>query len=175
MATQITFPAQGFNHLIIEHMAGDAQLTGAQDAAELTLTCQGSGESAGEFVPQDDTVRFHRGVVTRAVVPMGTAVTVNDVAGELRVQNLAGDVSLEVVDGDLRLVRLSGVVRLGQVNGDLRTQEVNDLRLLGSCKGDARIEAGQHLEVETVAGDLRIDGYAEARVNRVNGEFGPQT
>jgi DUF4097 and DUF4098 domain-containing protein YvlB len=168
MSNYVTYPAEGITHLIIEEMARDAQVRGAADATAIQVIHAG-GEP--EFIAEGEAVRLQGAAIGRVFVPAGLAVTVKRANGDLRAQDIAGDVSLEAVHGDLRLTGLAGIVRIAQADGDLRAEATADLRVLGACAGDLRCENGGAVSVEAVSGDLRLYNVGEVRANRVAGDL----
>jgi DUF4097 and DUF4098 domain-containing protein YvlB len=172
MSTLISYPAEGVNHLIVEEMARDALVRGITEDVSIQVNYQAVETGAApQFVPEGETVRLRAALVVRVILPAHIAVTIENANGDLRVQNLAGEVNLTAVHGDLRLVKLTNTVMIGQIDGSLRAEEVADLRLLGSCKGDLRFENGATLSAEIVAGDLRLHGAHHAQIGQVCGDL----
>ncbi len=168
MSNYITQPAEGIRHLIIEELTRDAQVRGAADATTIQLFHAGREP---EFVLDGETARVTGAAVSRVFLPANVSLTVKLAPGDLRVQSLASEISLEAVYGDLRLVELAGVVRVAQVSGELRGDRVADLGVLGRCDGDLRFEAGGNLAVESVGGDVRLGDAADVRLGRVHGDL----
>jgi hypothetical protein len=172
MSDHATFPAEGINHLVIEEMTRDALVGGTTDTQAIEVTCEPVGrDTTSTLAVEGDVARLEGAPAERIILPNRLAITVKNVPGDLRVQDLSGDVNLESVHGDLRLAGLGGVVRVAQVNGSIRAEGVTDLRLMGSCDGDLRTEHGEHLEAEAVAGDVRLHHLADARLGRVRGDL----
>lgn len=173
MSDSEVFGAEGISHLVIEQMAGDAQLQGSHDATTIEVRFdQSTGQGTGVDVRSDgDPAHLTGAAAIRVIVPAAMTVTVKTTSGDFRVRQLAGDINLEAVHGDLRLAELSGVVRVAQVDADVRAEGVADLRLMGSCDGDLRFENGERLTAETVAGDVRVHNAGEIRLGRVRGNL----
>lgn len=172
MNTHLSYPIQGITHLIIDEMARDAHLRGAAEETEsIQVTFQPTEPGgAPEFVAEGNAGRLRNAALIRVTVPAWLAVTVKNATGDVRVENLASDINLEAVHGDLRLTSLTGSVLVAQVDGSLRGEGLTDLRLMGGCNGDLRFEEGHSLTAELIAGDLRLHGATEARINRVRGD-----
>ncbi len=173
MSDCISFPAEEFDHLIIEEMAQDALVRGTTEGGTIEVSYQplGGNGAVPHLLIEDGEARLSGALAVRVILPSSLSATIKNAPGDLRVQNLAGDINLEGVRGDLRLARLEGVARIAQVDGSIRAERVADVHLLGSCNGDLRIELGQRLSAEAVAGDVRLYDVAEARLERVRGDL----
>ncbi|MGC8781961.1 MAG: SHOCT-like domain-containing protein [Anaerolineae bacterium] len=172
MSEFVVFPAEGIHQVIIEEAARDARLWGVEDAAEIQVTYRPADAAPlPAFAPEGELLHLRGALIQRVTAPAAIAVTVKRAAGDLHVRGFAGEVNIETVRGDLRLGNLSGVTRVAHVDGDLRGDDVADLHLSGDCAGDLRFEAGGNLEVEAVAGDVRIAEAGTARLGRVHGDL----
>jgi hypothetical protein len=98
------------------------------------------------------------------LVPWGAAVTVREVAGDLRADGLQGELMVGRVAGDTELEEVAAV-DLGRVEGDLRAT-VGDRLRVREVGGDARVEGMRGAPtLGRIAGDLEVRGVAglEAR------------
>ncbi len=172
MSYDLSHPAQGIARLIIAEMTRAGQLWGLPETDTIRVYCDAvSPEARPTLVLEGSTLYLQCGAASRVVVPARLAVTVQQARGDLRLQNLAGEVSLEVVQGDLRLIGLTGRVVVGQVEGYLHAERVALLQVRGECCGDLRFEEGGTLEATRVAGDLRLFVGREARLGRIQGDL----
>ena len=129
---------------IIAEMAEDGVVCGVSGVDEIQVAYEPfERDTAPVFVTEGTTVRAD-GCGCR---PRGPAAG-NGVsrsarrAADLRIANLAGEVTLDVVNGDRRLEALAGAVTVGQADGDPRAEGTADRRITGRCHGDLRFEAG---------------------------------
>jgi hypothetical protein len=169
MTEYVSHPAEGIERLIIEEMAADAQLLGA-DVAEIEI--QHLGDATSEALEYEEDALYFRGAsARRVIVPPGIAVTVQRARGDLRVAGLEAGLDLEDVQGTLRLAELTGPVRLGHVAADVRAANIADLHIALACDGDLRLEASGSLSGELVAGDVRLHDVGSVRLGRVRGDL----
>lgn len=168
----LTYPVEGINQLIIETLASDAVMRGAPGATAIQITFVSPERTGGpEFIPEDQAVRFVHAIAERVLVPDGLAVIVQEALGDLRIQGLAGHVSMEAVRGDLRLEALAGQVVMAQADADIRAERVANLRILGRCRGDLRFLDGGQLFADEVDGDLRLNNVISAKLGRLLGDL----
>ena len=170
MSAHLTYSAEGFRRLVIGELARDAKLIGVADSRDIVITYSAEASAAPSFVTEGENLRWTGAAPERVLVPAHLAVTVEDAAGELRVQDLAGNLELPVILGDLRLRNLGGWVNVTQVNGDVRAEGVIGLRL-GQCNGDVHFVEGGTLECEGIAGDSRLANVHSVRAARVRGDM----
>lgn len=171
MSEQMTLPAAGVTHLVIETINRHAQVRGSAGDAIHVRYWSDNGEEAPRLTVEGHTAYLTCDDLVRVLLPPGMAVTVKHAADDLEVTDLAAEVNLEVVGGDLGLEHLRGIVRVAQVDGDVRADAVADLRVLGRCAGDLRFENGGSLNAEQVSGDVRVAGADMVRLNRVRGDI----
>jgi hypothetical protein len=167
-----TFPVDGIKHLIIEQATSGAKVRGEPEDAVVQVTYQAE-DRAGmpEFSVEGETLAFRGGAAVRVTLPPYLALTIYEAAGELRVQDLSGGLTVEIVHGDLRLKGLTGSAHIGQIDGDLRAEDVLELRVAGGCGGDLRAQGGGNLSIESVGGDARLFALRSARLAQVVGDF----
>lgn len=172
MNTDLTYPTDGINHLIIEVLARDAIVRGMPDVVVIQIACTTPGDS-GEprFIREGQAVRFIGGAATRVSLPKDMALTIREAAGDLRLQGLSGRVDLEVVRGDARLEELAGQTLLNQADADLRAERVAELRIAAGCQGDVRFIDGGLLSAAAVAGDLRVINAGRVEVGVLHGDL----
>ncbi len=172
MNTDLTYPAEGINHLIVETLARDAVVRGVPDATVIRIACtMREHDEEPRFIPEGQTLRFVGGTVTRVVLPKNMALTIREAAGDLRLQGLSGRVDLEVVRGDARLEDLTGQTLLNQAEADLRAERVAELRIAAGCQGDVRFVDGGLFSAAVVAGDLRVVNAGRIEAETVRGDL----
>ncbi len=172
MSEVLTYPAEGINQLTVETLARDAAVRGVPDATTVQITYRGGDRPAvPEFIPEGRGVRFSHGIAERVLAPQGLALAIKEALGDVRVQNLTAELSLEAVHGDMRLEALAGPVFIAQADADIRAEAVADLRVTGACDGDLRFANGGSLAVEEVSGDVRVSAAADVRLTRVHGDL----
>lgn len=172
MNTDLTYPAEGTNHLIVETLARDAVVRGVPDAAVIQIACTiQEHDREPRFIREGQTVRFVGGAATRVVLPKNMTLTIREAAGDLRLQGLSGRIDLEVVRGDARLEELAGQILLNQVEADLRAEHVAELRIATGCQGNVRFVDGGLFSAAGVAGDLRVVDAGRVEVETVRGDL----
>ena len=172
MSNTITYPSEGVSILIIDEMARDGVARGVPGAAEIQVAYEPfERDIAPAFVTEGTTVRLTGAAATRVNLPPEMGLAIGQAHGDLRIANLAGEVTLDAVSGDLRLEALAGAVTVGQADGDLRAEGAADLRITGRCHGDLRFEGGGALAVAALSGDLRLTAGMEARLGRIHGNL----
>ena len=171
MTETIHYPAERVRRLIIEELAADAQLLGAE-TTEIEIQFLGGDLSESEALELDDDVLYFRGgVAKRVIAPVGISVIVERAQGDFRVVDLSAGVKLESVQGTLRLTEVAGSVQLGQVASDIRAVNLGDLRIDDACEGDLRIDGGESLSGELITGDVRLRDMGSVRLGRVRGDL----
>src|SRR5436305_1089320 len=77
--------------------------------------------------------------------------------GGLDINDMAGDLTLEDGLGDVVIAGATGAVRLDNVKGDLRASDLGSLVVEGSLDGDAVISSvAGGVQLDGVAGDLQV-------------------
>ncbi|MGQ9489313.1 MAG: SHOCT-like domain-containing protein [Anaerolineae bacterium] len=172
MNINLTYPAEGIVHLIIEALARDAVVRGVPDATAIQITSltPERGEEP-QFVLEGRALRVVGGPVTRALLPTGLPLTVREAAGDLRVQGLAGRIDLEIIRGDARLEDLAGQALVNRAEADLRAERVAELRIVAGCQGDVRFMDGGLFSAAVVTGDLRVVNAGRVEVDTVHGDL----
>src|SRR5512143_892862 len=90
------FPVGSIKHLIVEQMAGDAKVQGERDAAMVRVSYQPDAAARpAEFALEGETLYFRGGAAARVALPPELAVTIYEAPGDLRMQDLAGPLTLE--------------------------------------------------------------------------------
>lgn len=172
MSEMLTYPVEGIHQFVIETLARDAVVRGIPDATALQIVCRaGDLPTAPQFIPEGHTVRFAYGAAERVQAPAGLAIVVKEALGDVRVQNLTGELNFEGVHGDLRLDTLAGPVIVAQADADIRAEAVADLHISGACDGDLRFANGGRLRAEEISGDVRVSAATEVRLSRVHGDL----
>jgi hypothetical protein len=172
MSNAISYPAEGITQLVVEELARDAVVRGAADAPAIQVAYEPFvRDTAPAFVAEGETVRFGSAAAQRIHLPDGVSLRAERAQGDLRVQDVPGNVEVDVVRGDLRLDALTGVVSVGDADGDVRATGVADLRFTGACHGDLRFEGGGALSVGSLSGDLRLSDATEVRLGRIQGDL----
>ncbi len=126
----------------------------------------------------DGVLRFARvSGGTELIVPREAVVTLREVGGDLRAEDLAelsagwvgGDaavadiasVNLGRVEGDFR-ARSCGTLRVREVGGDVRLDSMREAPELGRIGGDLEAHGGSGLMArESIGGDVQVQGYTQ--------------
>jgi hypothetical protein len=109
-------------------------------------------------------------------VPVGTAVSIHTVSGDIRASKLKGEARLESVSGNIEANGLWQVSRLKSVSGDVTLTDggAADAFAAGTVSGSLitrRVKA-RSMDVQTVSGDVMLDDVAceKAQVRSVSGD-----
>ncbi len=145
------------------------------------LSIQGWSQSqvvlaADDAVADDHTgdggaLEIRGGGDCRLQVPFGASVHALVVAGDARVSQVNGAVTLDEIKGDVQLKNV-GTASLGEIKGDFAIYhadgDMNAKRIRGDAK--AHIVSGA-VRFENVAGDLRLQHTNGALVGNVGGDL----
>ena len=90
---------------------------------------------------------------------------VKSAAGDVRLDEVAGEASVKSVSGDVRLGMVDGEVSLNSVSGDASVGTVTGSATVHSVSGDIEVKEGRSsLHIKTISGDARIGSAAEGKV-----------
>lgn len=169
MGDRLTCPAEGITELVIETLADDARIRLTPDTGEIRVAVESDGWDSAQLVVEGERARLIGGTAERVEVPTGIAISVDEALGDVRVRGLDATLRFRAVEGDLRLENITGRVEVERVHADALVDDVAALRI-GSCAGDLRFSGGE-LEVETIAGDARIERATSFRGAKVHGDL----
>ncbi len=144
-------------HLHFEHGGADLHLIGTHESY---LRVQGEGE------PEDYQAQWQHGTLSMRLpedcaffIPSNLNVKVSGRFGELHINELAGNLSIEGGQGDVVINAATGHVQLDRVGGDLKATTAGSLSVAGRIAGDALIaDVAGAVSLAEVAGDLQVDG-----------------
>jgi hypothetical protein len=109
-------------------------------------------------------------------VPIGTAVSIHTVSGDIRASKLKGEARLDSVSGNIEATGVWQVSRLKTVSGDVTLTDggAADAFAAGTVSGSLitrRVKA-RSMDVQTVSGDVMLDDVAceKAQVRSVSGD-----
>jgi hypothetical protein len=141
------------------------------NAPQLTITCHndlsisGASETGVSIAIDDDAPanRVERSGETIAVTamnscdvvcPIGAAITIELVGGDLRVTQIKGTLAIVTVNGDAAL-RGVGPLDVQTVQGDLSVREADGDVRIGTVRGDAKLKhIGGQVTADRISGDL---------------------
>jgi hypothetical protein len=169
MGERLTCPAQGITELVIETIADDARIRMVPDIADIRIVTESDGWEAAQLVVEGEQARLTGGTAERVEAPPGVAILISEALGDVRVRGLNAALRLGTVEGDLRLEDISGRVEVEHLHSDALIDDVAALRI-GNCAGDLRFSGGE-LELETVAGDARIERATSVRGAKAHGDL----
>jgi hypothetical protein len=131
-------------------------------------------------------------------VPVGTAVNVNTIDGDIGVHATRGPVELSTVGGDITIDHTEGLAKITTVSGDVRGEHLDDTLTLQTTNGDVVIRHstlrrfnvhslngdfmietslthGEHYFAKTTNGDIQLwiphDTGATVQMRSTNGDF----
>jgi putative adhesin len=166
----VTGDERMLEHIEIRH-DGNRVVVNLQDKGKFGISFSGTGFSIGSFAFGTEGLRVRAGVPNGAGVTVKTAsadsqlaghfgaVELNSASGDVRVRGevaenvivktVSGDVALDRVDGDLSVQCVSGDIRARAVAGSVDTKSVSgDIRVEAVAAGDVRFSS--------VSGDIEI-------------------
>jgi DUF4097 and DUF4098 domain-containing protein YvlB len=90
---------------------------------------------------------------------------VKTAAGDVRLDEVEGDVRVKCVSGDVTLGTIGGEASVNSVSGDANIGSVAGEAVLGSVSGDIELrEAGGPVQAKTISGDVRIGSATKGHV-----------
>jgi hypothetical protein len=166
----------------VGRVSGDLRVYGRESNDVEMSSPDMDDDDFAEYAPTQegpDLMRFTRlPDDAELAVPRSALVSVREVGGELRVDDLSGGgisvgrvsgdtvitgtarVELGRVEGDLRVTR-AGLVRVREMSGDVVLEALSDTPVLGRVDGDLKIRGTRGLNVrDTISGDAQIEGSA---------------
>jgi len=170
MSDKLTLSPAGITEVILETLAAGAVLAVSPEAELIEVAVRGEGAEPASWAIDGDKARLAGGIATRAILPPGIALTVEESLGDLRVREFDASLRVRTVNGDLRLGKTTGQVTIESAHADVRAEEVASLQI-NECEGDLRFSAGGDLHVERIGGDLRVSEAAAVHAGRVNGDL----
>ncbi|HVW05214.1 MAG TPA: DUF4097 family beta strand repeat-containing protein [Vicinamibacterales bacterium] len=101
--------------------------------------------------------------------PAGTRVTASTVSGNVRVENIKGNLSASTVSGDVALVGVGTVADAKTVSGSVKATDIagNDSLSLTSVSGDILIDrvSARRLDGSTTSGNVTAMGITSERAS----------
>lgn len=161
-------------HVTVRECTGSLTVRGS-GGRQITLLVR-DGDEAVDLEQQAGGVTFSTAADTTLICPPGTALTVERVVGNLRVDGVQGPIDAGVVHGNATL-RSVGPVSLGEVLGNLSAYEVSGNLKAGEVKGNARVRGvKERLTLSEVGGNLtvvEVAGGLDAGMVRGNAQLDP--
>lgn len=85
------------------------------------------------------------------------SAVVNSASGDVRFEQVTGDLSANTASGDLRLGHVGGQLRVNAASGDISVQAVDGEVTAHTASGDIEIaRAGAGVNAKTASGDVRV-------------------
>lgn len=115
---------------------------------------------------RDSSDNYSVDVSFNVTAPAGTRVSATSVSGNVRVENIKADVSMNVVSGNVALVGAGKVADVKTISGDVTVTDVaGDSVTLGTVSGNVIIDrtTARQLEAETTSGDVRATSVSTDR------------
>jgi DUF4097 and DUF4098 domain-containing protein YvlB len=182
--------------LEIKNVSGDVTVTaGSGNDARIELTKRSRGKTAADVRRALDEVTVdieQQGgrvtVVTRypdgrdrrrndanvdvtfvVTAPAGTRVTASTVSGDVRIENIKGNLSASAVSGDVSLVGVGTVADAKTVSGSVRATDIpnSDSLSLTTVSGDILIDrvSARRLDGSTTSGEVTATGITSERAS----------
>ena len=117
---------------------------------------------------------------TDLTIDVPQAVTVRVVAhsasGDVRIEGLAGEITLNTMSGDVRVMRSSGELVLQTASGDLAIEDAIGRLTAQTASGDVNVASvrTERCDIRTASGDILLDamvtGDGPFRVHTVSGD-----
>ena len=151
------------------------------DADDYQLTLEPKGDRAVLFAKINENFRGDAQIDLDVLMPKGLTLDVTDGSGELRVENIAADVSIEDGSGETEVRHLSGNLRVRDGSGDLHIHTVAGKVDIVDGSGGLEVSAvGDNLSIDDGSGSIEVthvtglveisDGSGDIRVDDV-GDF----
>jgi hypothetical protein len=166
--------------IVIETTSGDVRVQGwdkaqvaIEPADEPAAVCRDGRTMSIRSVPGgSDDLSVH--------VPQGCDLVVHLVSGDMRLENVQGDTSLQTTSGDIEADGLQGEVKVRTVSGDvaLRGSQLSSLAI-ETVSGDSTVETsiaeGGQYSLHSISGGLRLlipeDQPCTLHIASLSGEF----
>jgi DUF4097 and DUF4098 domain-containing protein YvlB len=141
---------------------------------DVTVSIDQQGERATVVAHYPDGRDRRRGdynvdVTLVVTAPAGTRVTASTVSGNVRVENVKGNLSASTVSGDVALVGVGTVADAKTVSGDVRATDIpnNDSLSLTTISGNILIDrvGARRLDSSTTSGDVTATGLSSERAS----------
>ncbi|HLF25552.1 MAG TPA: hypothetical protein VJG32_04400 [Anaerolineae bacterium] len=145
-------------HITVERCGGDLSIDAAATPEVLVAF-----SDPGEVRREGETLRVSAPHDCEIACPPGSSITLEQVGGDLRINDLTGPLAIQAVGGDVA-IRGAGVTVLQSVSADLSARGV---------AGNLNIEnVGSDVEVRDVSGNLRLGNVGgDLEVRRVEGDL----
>lgn len=149
--------------------AGDLRVRGWSELAMLingqTYTAKESDK--GYFIDSSGDLSI--------MVPIASAIDIQEVSGDLAIKNLEGDLSIGSVHGDVALLNLAAA-SLSAVNGDLSVKNLNGPFSADTIDGDCMLRNVLEVQLGSVNGDCAARNVnGNLVVASVSGDFAIRT
>jgi hypothetical protein len=148
------FTTSATPHLTVEDCGGDLSIT-ASDEPEVIVVLE---DDDGEVEREGETLRIRAKKDCAITCPPASSVTLQNVGGDLTVNDLGGTLAIQNVGGDV-LLRGGGVVSIQNAGADVSVRDITGELRIQAAGGDleARRIDGR-LIVGNVGGDLSARG-----------------
>jgi len=136
----------------------------------VTVTVDQQGDRAIVATQYPDNGRRNNNysvdVTFNVTAPPGTRINAGSISGNVRVENIKADVSMNVVSGNVTLVGAGTVADARTISGNVTVSDVAGESLtLGTVSGDISIDrvTARRIEAETTSGTVRAAGVTTDR------------
>ncbi len=118
----------------------------------------------------DDTLTVESHVPLSICVPGETVIHVGRVSGDLLLQHLDGEVSVEDASGDVSMQSGKAALSLQEVHGDLAVEDLDGPLSVGQAHADVLLTRVLSANMSVVHGDVRARGMGELKAGSVSGD-----
>jgi DUF4097 and DUF4098 domain-containing protein YvlB len=128
----------------------------------------GKARFGGRHAWFDITIEIPRGISSR--------VQVHSASGDIRIEDVTGEIALNTMSGDVRAIRTSGELALETASGDLSGEGVSGRLSAHTASGDVHVTSAQleGFQIQTANGDILVDamltGDGPFRANTASGD-----
>jgi hypothetical protein len=152
----------------------DLQIVGTAD--NVVLIDIEDDSPASRVERQDDVVKITAMADCDISCPIGTALTIEHVSGDVRVTQVTGPLTINAINGDAALHDVGSTV-IKTVQGDLSVRDTGGDVQIDVVRGDAKLKrVGGSVAINKVAGDLvATDLDGGLAVNNVGGDASIET
>lgn len=102
-----------------------------------------------------------RGINLDITVPRTLGLTVQEVSGDVTVQDITGPVNLETVSGDIKANDLNGQISLSTTSGDIKANAINGQVALSTTSGGIEVDHAQlhgQTTLHSTSGSISVTG-----------------
>jgi len=154
--------------LQLRHAGQDAAIKGWEETGVEVILDGTLDQCTAE--QHDDTLTIESHVPLSIRVPGKAVIRVGRVSGDLLLQHLDGEVSVEDTSGDVSWQSGKAALSLQEVHGDLAVEDLDGPLLVGQAHADVLLTRVLSANMSVVHGDVHARGMGELKAGSVSGD-----